>query len=507
MFCNDVYVAETQSKMSQPITKPSLQATISPNSSDATPTKIDTARSEGEANRQEEESESHAQPTKSLMLPPHTPGRVSLLDLIANPEDFFSELPQGTPSEQVTWKHVPGVLRSPSSSVKTTQKSKKRSHSSSPISSQSRRSKHFRGEDDSADLKTASQSLRRSPSRRSPNRDDPASILWSHYNQTRLYEPVLPALPPFESSPHTPVDAKKDNSFRRTASCGNEWPTSNPKRRKLVQPDPHSTTKQIFASRKKEMLECELPRQSKVTILLETVQQSLAARDREQDAPSSSSPLPERMETEAENVGDGEAMAEEMTAEDVRSTASSQRLPMNSMFPHGSSPLKGKATNVCDLSDLDFDDDDLAGIEEALTQGQAEINVLQEIPVPQDRQTPHTGGNPPYEDSSAPPKQAQALQDRNQGAFDDDFDDFDVDDKVFDEELTILADKVDSQQAAVKNNSPSNAKPSGVTTSGHDALDFGDDDLDDASFVEPKGPFPERSVGAISTEKQVRLRL
>lgn len=499
---NDVYVVETRSKMSQTITKPSSQATISPSSNDATPTKIDAAKREAEANRQEEESESHAQPTKSLMLPPHTPGRVSLLDLIANPEDFFSELPQGTPSEQVTWKHVPGVLRSPSSSVKTTQKSKKRSHSSSPISSQTRRSKHFRGEDESADLKTASQSLRRSPSRRSPNRDDPASILWSHYNQTRLYEPVLPALPPFEPSPHTPVDAKKDNSFRRTASCGNEWPTSNPKRRKLVQPDPHSTTKQIFASRKKEMLECELPRQSKVTILLETVQQSLAARDREQDAPSSSSPLPERMETEAENVGDDEA-----TAEEVRSTASSQRHPMNSMFPHGSSPLKGKATNVSDLSDLDFDDDDLAGIEEALTQGQAEMSVLQEIPVPQDRQIPHTGKVPPYEDSSAPPKQVQALQDRNQGTFDDDFDDFDVDDNVFDEELTILADKVDSQQAAVNNTNASNAKRSGVIFSGHGAFDFGDDDLDDASFVEAKGPLLGRPVGAISTEKQVRFRL
>lgn len=489
--------------MSQTMVQPSSQDAITQESKHANPTKNNTTRQEVVvADEHEEEDGSEVKRIKSLMLPPQTPGRVSLLDLLANPEDFSSELPQGTPSEQITWKHVPGLLRSPSSSARTTQKSKKRSHSSSPASSQARRSKHFRADKESSDLKSLSQSRQKSPSRRSPNQEDPASILWNHYNnQRRLCEPVLPTLPPFEPSPHTPVDNKKDVSFRRTASCGSEWPTSNPKRRKLAQPDLHSTTKQIFASRRKELLECELPQQSKVTILLETVQQSLAARDREHDAPSSSSPLPEKSEAEDEDDDDGSSRLEGGSPRDARPTLSPQRLSTNPAFPHGSSPLKGKAINMSDLSDLDFDEDDLASIEEALTQGQAGVNSAEERPAPEDCVMLDEGKDPPANEVLDAKRSISQPLPTTQKTFDDDFDDFDVDDNILDEELTILAEKVDSQQAEPTSKFAPQTNRSGISFSSGDALDLDDNDFDDVLLDTTK-----QMTGAAAAGKQVRFR-
>lgn len=390
------------------------------------------------------------------LFAPQTPGRISLADLVANPEDFLQQLPSATPYEQVTWKHVPGLLQSPPSSLRTTQRSRKRAHSSSPVSSQNRRSKHFREDGDAMDMKSISQSLHRSPTRRSPNHDDPAAILWNNYAEKRANEPVLPPLPPLELSPHTPNGSKKDNTFRRTASCGNEWPTSKAKRRKLVHYDPHSTTKQIFASRRKEILRPELPQQSKVSILLESVQQSFVARAREPDEPSSSSPLPERFEPE-------HLQAKPSRESRQQSNSPGKHLQPVLAMPHGSSPLKGRHDKSSDYGDFDFDEDDLEVIEAALTQGHAQLkskntvsakvapdlytkDILDEVqpsaktPQSQTKMTQGTGARLGG-DQTSKTKYAEITAC-------DDFDD-DDDDELFNNELQQLAEKVDSQQAGL----------------------------------------------------------
>lgn len=387
------------------------------------------------------------QPSSQGHLPPQTPGRISLSDLVADPEELLNQLPSATPNEQVTWKHLPGLLESPSSSARTSQRGTKRSLSSSPTASQARRSKHFMSGDAAMDMKRVSQSLQRSPNRRSPNHDDPAAVLWSNYAEKRGNEPALPPLPLLELSPHTSYDSTKDSSFRRTASCGNEWPTSSSKRRKLRHQDPHSTTKQIFASKRREFLKPELSRRSKVSLLLESVQQNLSTRKQNEDEPSSSSPLPERYEPEP-------VLQEQNSIPQDRALSPKKSASANTMMTHGSSPLKNRYDKSSDYGDLDFDDDDLEGIEDALTQGQAQlettnVNHLPKVPTLRHADTIQpscigTSGlaQQPNELERDHSKEAPTMNTDDVKIFDE-FDD--DDDDFFNDELQQLADKVESQ--------------------------------------------------------------
>lgn len=380
--------------------------------------------------------------------PPRTPGRIALSDLVANPEDLLNQLPLATPNEQVTWKHQPGLLESPSSSIKTTQRGTKRSHSSSPTASQVRKSKHFVPMDGAMDMKRVSQSLQRSPNRRSPNHDDPAAVLWNNYAEKRGTEPVLPPLPSIELSPHTPHGSAKDNSFRRTASCGNEWPTSSSKRRKLKHHDPHSTTKQIFASKRRELLKPELSKQSKVSLLLESVQQNLSTRRQNQGEPSSSSPLPERFEPEII------AKDPDLTVR-MRSPSPRKQISANTTVRHNSSPLKYRVDKSSDYGDLDFDDDDIDGIEDALTQGQAQVAAVEPKHIAKVPGLRHAdtiqpsciGASGLVQEQYLPQPAEQPIQQEPipHEQHVETFDEFDDDDDIFDDELQQLAEKVESQ--------------------------------------------------------------
>lgn len=298
------------------------------------------------------------------------------------------------------------------------------------------------------DMKRVSQSLQRSPNRRSPNHDDPAAVLWSNYAEKRGNEPALPPLPLLELSPHTPLDIAKDNSFRRTASCGNEWPTSSSKRRKLRHQDPHSTTKQIFASKRREFLKPELSKRSKVSLLLESVQQNLSTRKQNEDEPSSSSPLPERYEPET-------VIHNQKGAVQDRALSPQKTVSANAMMTHGSSPLKNRYDKSSDYGDLDFDDDDLEGIEDALTQGQAQLEATHVDRLPKVPSLRHAdtiqpscigisgkAQQPMVEPEREPHREAPQTNTDDVkilDEFDDDDDDF------FNDELQQLADKVESQ--------------------------------------------------------------
>lgn len=305
------------------------------------------------------------------------------------------------------------------------------------------------------DMKRVSQSLQRSPNRRSPNHDDPAAVLWSNYAEKRGNEPILPPLPPLELSPRTPHAAAKDSSFRRTASCGNEWPTSSSKRRKLKHHDPHSTTKQIFASKRREMLKPELSKQSKVSLLLDSVQQNLAMRRQNQDEPSSSSPLPERFEPE----GLEEAVD---VCRKACSPSPRRAIPTNVMATHGSSPLKNQGDKSSDYGELDFDDDDLEGIEDALTQGHAQIQAASDLPALRHADTiqPSCIGisglvqQPQTQEATKACKQELSPWEQDAKAFDE-FDD--DNDDIFDNELQQLAEKVELQAGLPIDSRPENS--------------------------------------------------
>lgn len=289
---------------------------------------------------------------EALQLPPNTPPKISFSDLVANPDENATQLPSCTPGDQVTWTHVGGLMATPSSSARTTQSRRKRAHSSSPRTSQDPRAARL-------NMKSLSQSLQKAPPVHSPGQDDPAAILWKAYADKKEGEPPLPALPVLNLSQKAGI---KD--FRRTASCGIEWPTSSSKRRKVKHHDPHGTTKQIFASKRKELLHADISRQSRVSLLLDNIQQSFIARQRDQDVPSSSSPLPVTLHVVPDQVS---------PAEELPPVLSPVRRPQLPVSPTRSvrSPLKN-VEKTSDYGDMDLDDEDIQNIEQALTQDAAQ---------------------------------------------------------------------------------------------------------------------------------------
>ena len=218
---------------------------------------------------------------------PHTPAvRIPIEDLIANTEDAYNCAPPlATPIDHVRWQSHPDAS-DPSGAAGATQGSRKRTHSSSPASSDL-----LSAQRDALNMDTLHKSLR------TPN-NDPTQDLWNRYTTNNglekdLKESVLPAyahlLP---SSPQTPSSNGRDSGMRRTHSCGVEWPTSKSKRRKLD--EQHSRTKELFAASRKDILRHDLPNNTKVGLLLDKIQESLARRVDDPDSPSSSSPLPDR---------------------------------------------------------------------------------------------------------------------------------------------------------------------------------------------------------------------
>lgn len=225
---------------------------------------------------------------------PHTPAvRIPIEDLIANTEDAFNcAFPSATPKDHVSWQIRPDSSDA-SAAARGTQRSRKRAHSSSPASSQLGASEHFSASKEPLNLDLLNKSLR------TPN-NDPTQDLWNRYSAVNAAKPdqTEPTLPSYAhllpSSPQTPSTAGKDGGLRRTHSCGVEWPTSIPKRRKIETNDSHGRTKDLFAASRKEILGRELSNNTRVGLLLDKIQRSLTRKPITEEGPSSSSPLPDR---------------------------------------------------------------------------------------------------------------------------------------------------------------------------------------------------------------------
>lgn len=369
---------------------------------------------------------------------PSTPAaRIALEDLIANTEDAFNcPPPAATPGDHVHWHNGP---TSSDVSASLTQKSRKRARSSSPASSQLERSAHFEEQTDLSDEARPPKILR------TPN-NDPTQELWNRYmnaNGSRNVNleppPSFAHLPP--SSPMTPSTTSKDSGLRRTVSCGVEWPTSKPKRRRTDLIDSHNRTKNIFAASRREILAREASKSSRVSLLVEKIQESLARQAHAEDEPSSSSPLPEKHS--------------QMPPSQVSPTRSPSRLKVASQHKD-QPPAASRKDEREDMLD-EFDDDGLdmmffEQVEKGLSQvsvsrpnpiSAAQSDTLQQV-VPQ---------------SKEPPCRGQASFDENAVNYESaldvmEFDVFDEDDDTFTTELENLAAKVDSQGPDVLSKAP-----------------------------------------------------
>lgn len=217
------------------------------------------------------------------MLPSTPAMRLPLADLVGNAEEALrrhDEPKQPSPDEQVGW------IANSSHPDLTPRQKRRRAQSSSPISSSQERASAI-------DFKNMQQSIR------TPRTiSDPAANLWSRYASGRNGGDADCALPSFahliepsspRSGPRTP--GASVSGLRRWASCGMDFPASKTKRRR---------THGVFrdGSQDQDASQSDKPKPvSRVGMLLERVQASLAQPQHlKKDAPSSSSPLPDKGE-------------------------------------------------------------------------------------------------------------------------------------------------------------------------------------------------------------------
>ena len=439
---------------------------------------------------------------------PHTPAvRIPIEDLIANTEDAYNCAPPlATPIDHVLWQANP---ESSDASIVAgaTQRSRKRAHSSSPVSSQ-QRSAHK----DALDLDILHKSLR------TPNHD-PTQDLWNRYTtaiglKKETKEPTLPAyahlLP---SSPRTPSTTDKDGGFRRTHSCGVEWPASKTKRRKLD--EQHSRTKELFAASRKDILRRDLSNNTRVGLLLEKIQESLSKKVDAPESPSSSSPLPDRR---------SQAL--------VSPTRPQTRARQGSNGPHGAShsPVKGSPLKhgtsrdtsfSSEFSDEGLDIEAFESVEQALAQTQAEkaaraaMSDHAENALSQPYHDVHVGQTDGVigatSQSRSVGKQAPAVPPKTLAATDfDEFDDDDDDEDLMNEMLDLAA-RYDSQPQAVGMTQPpavelisqANTQPKRLETLDEfdDAFDDDDELWDDLAKATPaKGRTPVGSKDHVRFE-------
>ncbi len=230
---------------------------------------------------------------------PQTPAnRIPLADLIGNTEDAFNCNPKDTtPEDHIYWQHGPTPLSSiTSATANSTRKGKKRARSSSPASSsQNQKWTHFNAQE-TLDLRTLHESLK-------TPQNDPALDLWARYTDASLTKKDADgnALPAFAhlmtSSPHTPSNTNgKDSGLRRSISCGIEWPVSKAKKRKLNQEAAEDRMKDVFAASKTDIIGPKKSKASRITLLMEKLQENPRKVPQiEVSGPSSSSPLPDRI--------------------------------------------------------------------------------------------------------------------------------------------------------------------------------------------------------------------
>lgn len=222
--------------------------------------------------------------------------RLPLADLIGNAEEA---LRRPTPKEEQPEEHI-GWIPNSSHPDLSPQRRRKRAHSSSPITASQKEASERLAVLDPLDLQNLNHSLK------TPHAD-PAADLWTRYATGRNADetPLNVALPSFahlindsspRSAPRTPAGSV--GGLRRWQSCGIEWPASKAKRRRTngVFRDRQNNASGSGEDGSQSSGEPKTKQLSRVGMLVEQVQESLAkpSLDIRRDAPSSSSPLPDK---------------------------------------------------------------------------------------------------------------------------------------------------------------------------------------------------------------------
>lgn len=330
---------------------------------------------------------SQAAESKEQSIFPRTPAsKIPLAALISNTEDAFNGAHfDTTPEDHVSWQHGPRSS-DPTSSVRSTQRGKKRARSSSPASSsQIEKSIHFPTVREPLDLHNLQQSLK-------TPQHDPATDLWARYSMANLAKANgdNAALPPFAqfmtSSPQTPDTTKsRDSVLQRSISCGIDWPTSKKKRRKLDTVEAYGRMRDIFESSKQDNLSHQEPGRSRVELLVRKIKESMLRKQSTLGrGPSSSSPLPDRADVA---ILQPASPSPENRAQQGQSGSETRQMPAANVLGENESDLDLNTEDggSSEFGDADFDLNFLETIEMTAAQIMLEKDVAngdaQDIPV------------------------------------------------------------------------------------------------------------------------------
>ena len=258
---------------------------------------------QSEINSKENESSSQNISASQSKPPPSTPAaRLPLAELLGDNDDFRLNRPKPavSPEEQLGWAAMTSP-RSANSKATPGTRGHKRAHSSTPPSASQRSAMKKAKHKAAIDLEELKKSLR-------TPQTDPATQLWNRYNggitrDTPLGKQLASLATGFTSSSPYNTDDQTGNvsGLRRWTSCGMEFPSAKRKRRKVQDVTEVNglgeVPEELPRSRRAEPADRE--KTTRIGSLLEKISESLERSKRaalEEQAPSSSSPLPERKE-------------------------------------------------------------------------------------------------------------------------------------------------------------------------------------------------------------------
>ena len=429
--------------------------------------------------------------TQSKKCPPSTPAtRLPLAVLVGNSDDRSKRATTHniSPDEQLCWQMAQSPTSSNPTATPAPRRSKKRARSSSPPGPSQTESSTSLAANESFDLQNMQQILKTPQA-------DPAAELWNRYtvNASNKGTPTTNKGIAFahlinESSPHSSATAGSVSGLRRWASCGLEWPTSATKRRK---------TRGVFREDGEDVFGVrstadEQPhgksKLSKVGLLVERIQETLAKPPRQQalSLPSSSSPLPETGDFyEAPSASPLQRLAHEhmKDAEDFQPPFNPKEPREPTTDNEHSSIEKEKSTSSSEFGDVDMDM--VEAIEIANYTADVSATVDAGIPVNSIRNL----------NAQNPPITAQPMKDDSIGS-DDEFGLGDEDN--FTTDLENLASLYDGRPALTPTraqgsprteavislpNTPAPAAVGNFDANGCSDDEFGSDDIDVEQFA------------------------
>jgi DNA replication ATP-dependent helicase Dna2 len=473
--------------------------------------------------------------SKQQSIFPRTPAsKIPIAALISNTEDAFNGVHfDTTPEDHVSWQHGPRSSGS-ASSLRSTQRGKKRARSSSPASSsQIEKSNHFSAVIEPLDLQNLQQSLK-------TPQHDPATDLWARYSTASLAKAngdnaALPTFAQFISSPQTPDTTKsRDSVLQRSISCGIDWPTSKKKRRKLDTVEAYGRMRDIFESSKQDNLSHQVPGRSRVELLVGKIKESMLRKQSTfGGGPSSSSPLPDRVDGA---ILQPASPSPEQRAQQGQSGPETRQVPEPNILGENQSDLDliTEDGGSSEFGDADLDLNFLETIEMTAAQMMSGKDVANadahDIPVAvhniltvgkRTDQVAHEELKSAREKDGTGVLQRASPRSKPAGQHesDDGDDEFAIeDDTAFATEMQDLADRYDTQDTTSSActtgpqkrqvhhlDSAIDSNMQRTSTDGGYENDFDDDDDDDLWDEIGKQSFPPEQLASVGSTSQVRV--